>query len=106
MDKNLKIFEDIVIAEQGDQYAQMFMNFVYVAKLKLFVSGASLVYSKPQPNPEVFKGFIDAKSGYSTLRIENFTAIHDEVATWCEVGLRYVWATSSSVLERVCILYD
>jgi hypothetical protein len=87
-EKLLKIFEEVVVAEQGDPYAQLYMSFAYVAQLNVFIAGGALVYSKPEPNPEVFKGFIDAKSVYSKLRIANFTEIHEEVDTWNFIGYR------------------
>jgi hypothetical protein len=87
-DKIMKIFEDVVMAEQGDQYAQMYISFAFAAQLNVFIVGGSLLYSKPEANPKVFKDFIDAKSVYTKLRIANFTELHDEVVTWNEIGYR------------------
>ena len=87
-DKILEIFEDIVMAEQSDHFAHMFLSMAYAAQLNAFVAGGALVYTKPEANPEVFKGFLDAKSVYSKLRIANLTEIHDEVVTWNEIGYR------------------
>lgn len=86
--KILQIFEDVVMAEQDDPYAQLFLSFAYAAQLNVFITGGALVYTKPEPNPEVFKGFTDMKSLYKTLRIANFTEIYDEVNTWNEIGYR------------------
>lgn len=78
------------MAEQGDPYAQLYMSFAYAAQVNVFIAVTALVYSKPESNPEVFKGFLDAKSVYSKLRIANFTEIHEEVDTWNEIGYRWV----------------
>ena len=87
-DKMLQLFEDAVMAEQGDPYAQFYLSFAYVAQLNVFVAVGALVYTKPEPNPEVFRGFTDAKSVYKTLKIANFTEIYEEVNALNQIGYR------------------
>jgi hypothetical protein len=79
----------VVMAEQCDQYAQMYLSFASVARLNMFITGGALVYSKPESNPEVFNGFIQAKSVHSKLRTANYTEIHDEAVTWMKFGYGY-----------------
>jgi hypothetical protein len=87
-DKMLQMFEDVVLEEQGDPYAQILLSFAYIAQINMFITVGALVYSQPEPDPEVFKRFKEEKSLYQTLKITNLTEIYDEITALNEIGYR------------------
>lgn len=84
----LQMFEDVVLEEQGDPYAQILLSFAYIAQINMFITVGALVYSQPEPDPEVFKRFKEEKSLYQTLKITNLTEIYDEITALNEIGYR------------------
>lgn len=87
-DQMIQLFQNVVLAEQGDPYAQFYLSFAYVAQVNVFIAVGALVYTKPEPNPVVFKEFTDAKSVYKTVRIANFTEIYEEVNALNQIGYK------------------
>ncbi|CZR59926.1 related to 6-HYDROXY-D-NICOTINE OXIDASE [Phialocephala subalpina] len=105
-----RAFRDVVLAEQNDVYAQMWMSYCYVHQIDQFLFGAALVYSRPEEWPPVFQHYKQMKSLYSTAKIQNFTSVFKEVADMNQIGYRQMWAViafkmDEELLEKIFDIY-
>ena len=91
VDKFMKIGVDIVMAEQSDRFAQMWINFAYSRELGSFFVGGTFVYSKAEENPPVFNGLNEmSKPFMSSQKIQKFTGMYSEVDGFNVPGYRQV----------------
>ncbi|KAE8445079.1 hypothetical protein EG329_013794 [Mollisiaceae sp. DMI_Dod_QoI] len=105
-----RAFRSVVLAEQSDVYAQMYMSFAYAWQVDQFLICAALVYSKPEPWPPVFEDYKAMKSLYSSAKIQKLTTVYEEVSSLNEIGYRQMWAAiafkmSEELLEKIFDLY-
>ncbi|KAL2059793.1 hypothetical protein VTL71DRAFT_10177 [Oculimacula yallundae] len=87
--------ENTVLLEQPDQYAQFVGTLTWSNEIDAWVFHNMLAYTKPVPDPPVFRGFTSLPSFKSSTAIRNFTGLYDEVRDMNERGLRHYWATAS-----------
>lgn len=105
-----RAFRNVVLAEQNDVYAQMWMSYTYVWQIDQFLFGAALVYSRPEEWPPIFEGYKKLKSLYNTAKIQNFTSVFKEVADMNQIGYRQMWAPiaikmDEEFLEKIFDMY-
>jgi hypothetical protein len=92
LDKFLKIGIDIIMAEQSDPFAQMWLAFAYSREMGSFFAGGTFVYSKPEVEPPVFNGLQQmSRSIVSSPKIQNFTEVYAHVDTYNIPGYRQVF---------------
>jgi hypothetical protein len=86
--KYLEGLVDIIMAEQKDPYAQLYISMVMYAPLNAYMGSACLVYSRPEINPPVFKEFKALQSVYSSTRLTYPLDIYREVGALSPIGRR------------------
>ena len=86
--KFLQGLVDIILAEQRDPYAQLYVSMAMYAPLNTYMGTACLVYSWPEINPPIFQELKALKSVYSSTRLTYPLDIYREVSGLSPVGNR------------------
>lgn len=87
IDDQIKIFSNILAAENYDEYASFITGFGYSQARNLTVITNDLVYTKEVvESPAIYKGFIDQPSIYNSSSLTNMTALSKQQASYLPPG--------------------
>ncbi|KAJ0123761.1 hypothetical protein J7T55_012230 [Diaporthe amygdali] len=98
VDDQIKIFANLLAAEDYDENASFFTGFGYSQTNKMTVVVNNLVYTKAVENPSYYQGFLDQPSIYSSSSLTNMTALTQQQASFLPPGMsRYLFATTTFI---------
>ena len=75
----INTFVQLASDEQTDASAHMYTFLSWLPAQKAYLSGAAILYSKPEENPPVFHNFTSLKTLYTTNRLANMSDFVSEV---------------------------
>lgn len=84
----INAFVQMASNEQTDASAHMYTFLSWLPVQKVYLSGATILYSRPEENPQVFRNFTSLKSIYKTNRLANMSDFTSEVEKQNPVGMR------------------
>ncbi|KAH9211970.1 hypothetical protein DL95DRAFT_436978 [Leptodontidium sp. 2 PMI_412] len=93
--QNTVLYEQWDRYSQSDKYAQFVGTLTWSTEIDAYVFHTMLAYTKPVPEPPVFRQFTSLPSFKSSNAIRNLTGFYDEVRGMNERGMRHFWATAS-----------
>ncbi|KNG86329.1 oxidoreductase FAD-binding protein [Aspergillus nomiae NRRL 13137] len=104
--QNLEAFADVNAAEGYDEFASLITSFGYSAQGKAIVN--SIVYTKAEENPAVFRRFMEIPKLFGTVRIAGMHEIVTEQGSFSKVGKRQmtVVTTHGSTLPMLEAVYQ
>ncbi|KAE8408386.1 hypothetical protein BDV37DRAFT_295913 [Aspergillus pseudonomiae] len=104
--QNLEAFADVNAAEGYDEFASLITSFGYSAQGKAIVN--SIVYTKAEENPAVFRRFMEIPKLFGTVRIAGMHEIAVEQGSFSKVGKRQmtVVTTHGSTLPMLEAVYQ
>jgi hypothetical protein len=87
--------------EQTDASAHMYAFFTRLPVQKVYLAGATIIYSRPEVNPSVFHNFTSLKALYTTNRQANMSDFAAEVEKQNPPGLRSVHQQSTPIRKII-----
>lgn len=84
----INAFVSMASDEQRDASAHVYTFFSWLPIQKVYLAGATALYSKPETDPPVFRNLTSLKSLYSTYRVSNMSDFTTEVEKMNPLGMR------------------
>jgi hypothetical protein len=86
----IAFFVKLASEEQRDPHAHAYIFFSWIPVQRTYLSGATILYSRPEVNPPVFQDLVSLKPVYSTNRLANMSDFAKEVEALNFRGFRLV----------------
>lgn len=99
--KVIDAFVGMASDEQTDASAHMYAFFTWLPVQKVYLAGATIIYSRPEVNPSVFHNFTSLKALYTTNRQANMSDFAAEVEKQNPPGLRSVHQQSTPIRKII-----
>jgi hypothetical protein len=75
--------------------SQLLLTFFKNPHIGAYFFNYGMIYSNPEPYPEVFEEFSKLPAIYYSRKIRSLSSIAGEIDNWCRVGLRCVYLVLS-----------
>jgi hypothetical protein len=84
----INAFVEMASDEQTDPSAHIYTFLSWVPLQRVYLAGSTVLYSKPETNPPVFRNLTSLQSLYSTYRVSNMSDFTTEVESMNPLGMR------------------
>jgi hypothetical protein len=86
----IAFFVNLASEEQKDPHAHAYIFFSWLPVQRAYLSGTTILYSRPEVNPPVFQDLASLKPIYNTNRLANMSDFAEEVENMNFIGFRLV----------------